>query len=79
MTEVTLTLPDDLAQQARQAGLLRPEALAALLRDAMRQGRIERLFATMDKLSQLEPPLSEEEIAAEIEAARAERRARKSS
>lgn len=79
MTEVTLTLPDDLAQQARQAGLLRPEALAALLRDAMRQGRIERLFATMDKLSQLEPPLSEEEIAVEIEAARAERRARKSS
>ncbi len=79
MTEVTLTLPDDLAQQARQAGLLRPEALAALLRDAMRQGRMERLFATMDKLSQLEPPLSEEKIAAEIEAARAERRARKSS
>jgi hypothetical protein len=79
MTEVTVTLPDDLAQQARQAGLLRPEALATLLRDAMRQGRIERLFATMDKLSQLEPSLSEEEIQAEIEAARAERRARKSS
>jgi hypothetical protein len=79
MTEVTVSLPDDIAQQARQAGLLRPEALAALLRDAMRQGRIERLFATMDQLAQLEPPLSEEEIAAEIEAARAERRARKSS
>jgi hypothetical protein len=78
MTEVTVTLPDDLAQQARQAGLLRPEALAALLRDAMRERRIERLFATMDKLSELKPPLSEEEIAAEIEAARAERRARKS-
>jgi len=79
MTEVTVTLPDDLAQQARQAGLLRPEALATLLRDAMRQGRIERLFSTMDKLSQLEPSLSEAEIQAEIEAARAERRARKSS
>ena len=78
MTEVTVTLPDDLVQQARQAGLLRPEALAALLREAMRERRIERLFATMDKLSELEPPLSEEEIAAEIEAARAERRARKS-
>ena len=77
MTEVTVTLPDDLAQQARQAGLLRPEALAALLRDAMRERRIERLFSTMDKLAQLEPPLTEEEIAAEIEAARAERRARK--
>lgn len=78
MTEVTVTLPDDLVQQARQAGLLRPEALAALLREAMRERRLERLFATMDKLSELEPPLSEEEIAAEIVAARAERRARKS-
>jgi hypothetical protein len=77
MTEVTVTLPDDLAKQARQAGLLRPEALAALLRDAMRERRIERLFSTMDKLAQLKPPLTEEEIAAEIEAARAERRARK--
>lgn len=77
MTEVTVTLPDDLAQQARQAGLLRPEALAALLRDAMRERRIERLFSTMDKLAQLQPPLTEEEIAAEIKAARAERRARK--
>ena len=78
MTEVTLTLPDDLAQQARQAGLLRPEALAALLRDAMRERRVERLFSTMDKLAQVTPPLTEAEIAAEIEAARAERRTRKS-
>jgi hypothetical protein len=77
MTEVTVTLPDDLAKQARQAGLLRPEALAALLRDAMRERRIERLFTTMGKLAELQPPLTEEEIAAEIAAARAERRARK--
>lgn len=78
MTEITVTLPDDLAQQARQADLLRPDALAALLRDAMRERRIERLFATMDKLSECEPSLSEAEIAAEVEAARAERRARES-
>jgi hypothetical protein len=77
MTEVTVTLPDDLAKQARQAGLLRPGALAALLRDAMRERRIERLFTTMGKLAELQPPLTEEEIAAEIAAARAERRARK--
>jgi hypothetical protein len=73
MTEVTVTLPDDLAQRARKAGLLRPGALASLLRDAMRERRIERLFSTMDKLAQLKPPLTEDEIAAEIEAARAER------
>lgn len=78
MTEITVILPDDLAQQARQAGLLRPDALAGLLRDAMRAPRLERLFATMDRLATLEPPLTEEEIAAEIAAARAERRARQS-
>lgn len=76
MTEVTVTLPDDLAQQARQAGLLRPDALAALLREAMRERRVERLFETMDRLSAVEPPLSEQEIVAEVEAARAARRAR---
>ena len=59
MTEVTVTLPDDLVRQARQAGLLRPEVLAALLRDAMREHRVERLFATMDKLSEFDPPLTE--------------------
>ena len=76
MTEVTVTLPDELVQQARNAGLLRPEALAALLRAAMCERRIDRLFTTMDKLAQLKPPLTEEEIAAEIKAARAERRTR---
>lgn len=76
MTEVTVILPDDLAQQARQSGLLRSDALAALLRDAMRERRAARLFSTMDKLAALEPPLCEEKIAAEIETARRERRAR---
>jgi hypothetical protein len=42
----------------------------------MRQGRTERHFASMDKLSKLEPPLSEQEIRVEVEAARAERRRR---
>ena len=74
LTKITISLPDDVARQARRAGLLRPDALAALLRHAMREGRIERLFDTMEKLSALEPPLSEAEIAAEIEAARKERR-----
>ena len=57
MTEVTVTLPDVLIKQVRQSGLLHPEALAALLRDAMREHRLERLFATVDRLAELEPPL----------------------
>ncbi|MSQ71172.1 MAG: hypothetical protein EXR27_07765 [Betaproteobacteria bacterium] len=75
MTELTVTLPDDVARQAQAAGLLHQDALAALLRDAMTRQRVGRLFATMDRLSALDPALSEAEIAAEIKAARAERRA----
>ncbi len=75
MTVVTITLPDDLAGQARQAGLLSPEAMVALLREAIKKQRIDRLFAAVDDLTKLEPPLTEPEIQAEIDAARAERRA----
>lgn len=75
MTQITLRLPDELARQARQAGLLKPEVIESLLREAMRQRRVSRLFATMDKLRRLEPRLTEEEIQAELAAARAERRA----
>ena len=75
MIELTVTLPDDVAQLAQAAGLLRQDALTALLREAMKAQRLERLFATMERLSALVPALSEAEIAAEIKAARAERRA----
>jgi hypothetical protein len=76
MTEVTLKLPDDLAQQARQAGLLKPQALETLLREAMRARRADRLFETMSRLRSQDPPLTEEDVQAEIQAARAARRAR---
>ncbi len=77
MTNVTVSLPDDLAQQAQSAGLLRPEALASLLREAMKKRQVDKLFATLDKLAALEPKLTEAEIDAEIAAARAERARRR--
>lgn len=73
MTNITVSLPDDLAQQAQAAGLLRPAALETLLREAMKRRDIAELFASIDKLNALEPVLTEEQIDAEIEAARAER------
>ncbi len=76
MTNVTVSLPDDLAQAARSAGLLRDEAIATLLRDAMKKRQVDQLFETMGKLSALEPKLTEAEIDAEIDAARAERHSR---
>jgi hypothetical protein len=74
MTKIQIILPDQLAQDAQRAGLLQPEAMEALLREAMRTHRIERLFATMAKLRTQTPPLTEEEVQAEIRAARAARR-----
>ena len=72
--ELKLTLPNDLAQEAQAAGLLSPEAMEAMVREAMKKRRIDRLFETMKKLSDLTPPITEAEIAAEIQAARTERR-----
>jgi hypothetical protein len=77
MTNVTISLPDDLAQQAKSAGLLQPEAIESLLREAMRKHQVDHLFSTMGKLAALEPGMTEEEIESEIAAARAERARRR--
>jgi hypothetical protein len=77
MTSVTVRIPDELAQEAKAAGLLRDEAIETLLREAMRQRQVNELFTTMGKLASLEPQLSEEQIDAEVAAARAERARRR--
>jgi len=77
MTELTVTLPDDLAREAGTAGLLAPDALERLLRDAVRQRAIEELKQAMDRMAAVDGPvMTPEEIQEEIRAARAERRAR---
>lgn len=75
MTTVQITLPDALAQEAAQAGLLAPEKIASLLRERLRAERIERLQAARAKLA-AEPldPMTPDEIQAEIKAYRAEQR-----
>ena len=77
MANITVTLPDELARDAQSAGLLRDEAIAALLREAMRKRAVDQLFTTMDKLASLEPALTEAEIDTELAAARAERARRR--
>ena len=67
MIDITVSLPDDLARQAQSAGLLRPDAIEQLLREAMRKRQTDQLFATMAKLAALQPALTEAEIQAEIE------------
>jgi hypothetical protein len=68
---ITLHLPADLAQQAQSAGLLTESSLILWLRQELeRRTHIDAFFNLIDQLAALEPPLTPEEIAAEIAAYR---------
>jgi len=74
--QLTLNISDGLAQAAQQAGLLKPEAIEHLLREAVRQQDRDRLFESADRLAAAEiPPMSLEDIQAEVNAVRAARHA----
>jgi hypothetical protein len=77
MTTIQITLPDQLVQEAQQAGLLSPQLLEKWLRDQLRAQRVDHLFSAMDRMGSVEEPaiMSPEEVAEEIAAMRAERRA----
>lgn len=72
MTELKVTLPDRLAREAREAGLLSPKAIQRLLREAMRRRAAAREFlAVADRVAAARvPPMSEEAIQAEIDSVR---------
>lgn len=71
--EIKLSLPDSLAKEAQQAGLLAPVELERLVREALRAKRIERLLKVREKLAaEPLPPMTPEEIQAEIDAYRAQ-------
>jgi predicted transcriptional regulator len=78
MTELTVTLPDELAKKAEAAGLLSPEGIERALRDALRREAGRKLIE-IGKAMQAAglPPMSEEEIQAEVDAVRAARRAKR--
>jgi len=78
MTELTVTLPDELAKKAEAAGLLSPEGIERALRDALRR-EAGRKLTEIGKAMQAAgiPPMSEEEIQAEVDAVRAARRAKR--
>lgn len=76
--ELKLTLPQQLAKQAKAAGLLKSEAIASMLREQLRRHAGKELQVMMDKLADANyPPMSEDEIQAEVNAVRKARRARR--
>jgi hypothetical protein len=77
MTRLNLeiVLPDALAEQARQAGLLEPAAVEDMVRRALLAKRLETLAHARTTLATNPlPPMTPEEIQAEIDAYRSEAR-----
>ena len=75
MTTVQIELPDTTAQAARAAGLLTPQALDRLLDEALRRREAANsLLSIAERVAAAGvEPISMQEIAAEVKAARAER------
>lgn len=77
--DIKLNLPDSLAQEAGRMGLLEPDSLQALLAEAVRNRRLTQLAEARKRIAAAGvPPLTMEEINAEIEADRAERKSGRS-
>lgn len=76
MKNVQITLPDDLARDAAEVGLLSDENMEQLLRDAIRSLRKSGLRKAMNRMAETSsgPTMSPEDVAAEIAKFRAERR-----
>lgn len=73
--QVNLDLPDSLAKEASNLGLLEPQALQNMLREAVRRRHMARLTEARERVAATGiPPLTMEEIQTEIEADRAGRR-----
>ena len=75
MTKIEIELPDTTAEAAREAGLLTPEALDRLLTVALkRKQAADSLLSVAAHVERTgAPPMSIEEIDAEVKTARSER------
>jgi hypothetical protein len=77
MTTIEISLPEDLAERAKSAGLLSDSAIQQLLEDAMRRRAGRALLGIVKRIQdQGIAPMSDDEVMAEVKAVRAERRAR---
>jgi len=75
--EVKLDLPDQVAEEAQREGLLTAQAIARLIEEAIRREAGKKLLDAMQRLRAANmPPLTEKDVAAEVQAVRAARRAR---
>lgn len=78
MSEIVLTLPDELATEAKEMGLFKPLLVTSLFKAEVRRRKANRLFEAAESLAAAGEPMSEDEVMAEVKAAREERRRRRS-
>jgi len=75
MIQLVFTLPDEVAERAKEAGLLSDSAIQTLLEDAMRRQVGSQLLEVAGRLHAAAiPPMTDDEILAEVAAVRAKRR-----
>jgi len=74
VTTVQITLPDELAEEAKKAGVLSSAAVEQWLREQLRLRTADSLISAMHRMADMDEPalLSPEEVAREIAAMRAE-------
>ncbi len=76
MSEVVLTLPDDLVTEAKEMGLFKPLLATSLFKAEVRRRKANRLFDAADRLADAGELMSEAEVMAEVKSVREERRRR---
>ena len=77
VTTLTIELPDALAEEARERGLLASAKIEAMIRDALRRRAAQELSEAAAKLAAAQvPPMTMAEIQREVDAVRAERQRR---
>jgi hypothetical protein len=76
MATIEISLPDDLVQDANELGLLDAANLETILRNEIREQAFRSLLSIAPKLAAAGvQAMSEEEVVAEVHAARAEQHA----
>ena len=75
MTTITADLPDELAKDVEEAGLLASDVFEEIMREALRRKAGREMLEMMEELHAANfPPMTMDEIQAEVNAVRAERR-----
>ena len=78
MTTIQLTLPDDLARKATEAGLLSSEAMQEMLREQLRRRAGETLREMWSRMpDEVLTPEIEQEVADSVRAYREEQRSQR--